>query len=127
MINEYVWQLYMTSEGSEVTSFFEENLKAPLSQEYIDGIEKLQGGFCASNEIIEHTRHLLMQLSSILKDILQQNGEGSLIRGHAIEQDESAEGMETVLVEQLQADMEKPYTDKDGFLLFINNMADYTT
>lgn len=59
MFNQYVWELYLKSGGSQVVEMFKKNLTEEITKEYATEIKKLQKAYCPCNdEIFDILREL---------------------------------------------------------------------
>lgn len=52
--HEYVWKLYLQSNGKKTVDFFKNNLKADLSNEYAEGVMVIQKPKKTSNQVKRH-------------------------------------------------------------------------
>ena len=66
MFNEYVWNIYLKSEGRKIVDLFKNNLEENFSEEYIKAIKKMQEEYCPSSKMI---KQVLNQLEDLKKDL----------------------------------------------------------
>ncbi len=77
MLNKYVWQIYMDTEGESISKMFENNLSKGLSKEYIDYISTFRSVYCPDRSIIINAEAQIDELMKDLKNdvFLLENGE----------------------------------------------------
>ena len=69
MLNEYVWNLYMKTDGKHVSETFKIGLKGSLSTDFADFISELQQFYSASSENIEGTHS---ELCSLAEEVMKE-------------------------------------------------------
>lgn len=83
MLNQYVWDLYLKSGGSEVVEMFRRNLGDELSEEFAQEIVRLQKSYCVMEDIAEENGEQIRNLiayyvSESKNDHENSNGEKAL-------------------------------------------------
>ena len=129
MINEYVWKLYLASEGNKVVSLFEQSLAVPLPSEYIEEIERLTRYYCAAGTAID--REKFAEISKIFADEILNNEDDSQENDDSwsseFEDETSCEEIEEIFYEQFDYDVGEPASEKERFSFFSDNIEWYTT
>jgi len=60
-INQYVWDLYLRSGGSDTVEFFEKELSPDITEEYAEKIREFQSYYTISNALIEYTQESIKE------------------------------------------------------------------
>lgn len=68
MLNKYIWNTYLNAGGSEIVSFFEDNLKNGLSKKYAEKIAELHSVYNPSKIINDELKDELSETYNIIQD-----------------------------------------------------------
>lgn len=115
MLNEYVWQLYMTSDGRDTVEFFRNCFKVKFDNSYGDRICAFHKNYCPSHEINRRLHEELAELNFDLEQgtYLLEPGEYSI------------ESALQVLYDVLKTDDNT--SDKEIFINFSDGIEYYST
>ena len=61
MVNRYLWDLYLQAGGKEVCRFFQKGLSDDCTQEYAEGIRKMQEVYCVSRYVLDDTQGQILK------------------------------------------------------------------
>lgn len=68
MFNEYVWKMYLNTDGKNIVDLFEKNLSGDFTSNYAESISALHQSYCASNVIVNELLSELETTYEIVKE-----------------------------------------------------------
>ncbi|MBR0383790.1 MAG: hypothetical protein IJH61_03785 [Eubacteriaceae bacterium] len=135
-MNEYVWELYLKSGGSELVAFFEDNIKNEMTMDFAKRIHELQKVYCVSDDILSETADNLEYCISYInkkneKDKNAVKSENDNVEEN-IDEDEIVNADYNKVIDDITLELWDWYdqnddSNKQAFSDFIDKLAIYTT